>query len=65
MLDFGVNMEKFFIAGGKKLEGSVVVDTAKNAILPIIAATLLTEEEVILQKEKNTKVWVLMIVFLN
>lgn len=48
MLDFGVNMEKFFIAGGKKLEGSVVVDTAKNAILPIIAATLLTEEEVIL-----------------
>ena len=57
MLDFGVNMEKFIIAGGKKLEGSVVVDTAKNAILPIIAATLLTEEEVILHNVPKIKIW--------
>jgi len=34
-------MEQFVIRGGNKLKGTVVVEGAKNAALPIIAATLL------------------------
>lgn len=34
-------MDKFLIVGGKGLEGNVRVSGAKNAILPILAATLL------------------------
>ncbi|PKM44083.1 MAG: UDP-N-acetylglucosamine 1-carboxyvinyltransferase [Firmicutes bacterium HGW-Firmicutes-8] len=36
-------MEKFIIIGGKRLKGSIRVGGAKNAILPILAASLLTE----------------------
>ncbi|MGA8943192.1 MAG: UDP-N-acetylglucosamine 1-carboxyvinyltransferase [Thermoactinomyces sp.] len=36
-------MEQFVIEGGKPLSGSVRVQGAKNATLPIIAATVLTE----------------------
>jgi UDP-N-acetylglucosamine 1-carboxyvinyltransferase len=35
---------KFVITGGKKLRGSIAVGGAKNAVLPILAATLLTDE---------------------
>ncbi|MBI4600226.1 UDP-N-acetylglucosamine 1-carboxyvinyltransferase [Candidatus Uhrbacteria bacterium] len=35
---------KFVITGGKKLRGSIDVGGAKNAVLPILAATLLTDE---------------------
>ncbi len=41
-------MESFVINGGKPLVGTLEVDTAKNAVLPIIAATILTDEEVVL-----------------
>lgn len=34
-------MEKLVIRGGKRLEGRVRVSSAKNAVLPIIAATML------------------------
>lgn len=34
-------MEKLIIHGGNKLEGTVRVSSAKNAVLPIIAATML------------------------
>jgi UDP-N-acetylglucosamine 1-carboxyvinyltransferase len=34
-------MERFFVTGGKRLDGQVRVSGAKNAILPILAATLL------------------------
>lgn len=34
-------MEKLIISGGRKLSGSVKISGAKNAVLPIIAATLL------------------------
>lgn len=37
------------IKGGKKLNGSVGVQTSKNAVLPLFAASLLTEKEVVLQ----------------
>lgn len=35
------NMERLVINGGKRLEGRVKISGAKNAVLPIIAATLL------------------------
>lgn len=34
-------MEKLIISGGKKLSGSIKISGAKNAVLPIIAASLL------------------------
>lgn len=37
-------MEKIIVRGGKKLSGEVSISGAKNAVLPIIVATLLTEE---------------------
>ncbi|MBI2644901.1 UDP-N-acetylglucosamine 1-carboxyvinyltransferase [Candidatus Uhrbacteria bacterium] len=39
---------QFIIEGGKKLNGDIWVSGAKNAALPIIAATLLTDDECIL-----------------
>lgn len=39
-------MERFWICGGKKLCGEVQVHGAKNAILPLLAAALLTDEQV-------------------
>ena len=41
-------MEKFLITGGAPLSGEIVAAGNKNAALPIIAACLLTEEEVVL-----------------
>ena len=35
-------MEKIFIRGGKVLKGTVKIDGAKNAALPVLAASLLT-----------------------
>ena len=34
-------MEKIIVRGGKRLEGTVKVEGAKNAVLPILAATIL------------------------
>ena len=34
-------MEKLIIHGGRRLQGRVKISGAKNAVLPIIAATLL------------------------
>lgn len=42
-------MEAFVVRGGRKLEGTIRVDGAKNAALPILAASVLTEETVVLQ----------------
>ena len=39
-------MESLLIHGGKRLEGSLRVDGAKNAALPILAASVLTEDTV-------------------
>lgn len=36
-------MEKIIIEGGRKLEGEVAVSGAKNAVLPLMAACILTE----------------------
>ena len=37
-------MEKIIVRGGKRLSGSVKVEGAKNAVLPVIAATLLASD---------------------
>ncbi len=42
-------MQKFIIHGGKKLNGAITVKGYKNAATPIIAATLLTDEECIIK----------------
>jgi UDP-N-acetylglucosamine 1-carboxyvinyltransferase len=42
-------MEKFIIEGGCPLSGTVVPAGNKNAALPLLAASLLTEEEVVLR----------------
>ncbi|HSJ25007.1 MAG TPA: UDP-N-acetylglucosamine 1-carboxyvinyltransferase [Longimicrobiales bacterium] len=42
-------MPKFVVEGGRPLSGSIRPAGNKNAALPIVAATLLTEEEVVLE----------------
>ena len=42
-------MEKFVIEGGVPLSGTVVPAGNKNAALPILAACVLTEDEVVLR----------------
>lgn len=42
-------MAKFLIDGGKRLSGSIKVDSSKNAILPIIASCILCEEQIFLE----------------
>ena len=37
-------MEKIIIRGGRRLQGSVQVEGAKNAVLPVIAASILAKE---------------------
>jgi len=41
-------MDKIIIEGGRKLKGDVTISGSKNAALPIIAATLLTDKECII-----------------
>jgi len=41
-------MDKIRIAGGRKLSGTVKISGAKNAVLPAMAASLLTEEPIVL-----------------
>ena len=42
-------MEKFIIEGGHKLSGSVKPGGSKNEALPVLAATLLTDEPITLR----------------
>ncbi len=46
-------IDKFEILGGKKLNGTVRVQTAKNSVLPIMAATILCEGNVVLNDIPN------------
>ncbi|MHB8103615.1 MAG: hypothetical protein ACYDEF_15950 [Methanosarcina sp.] len=41
-------MDQFVIQGGNRLEGTIKINGAKNAVLPILVASLLTQEMVIL-----------------
>jgi len=46
---YSSTMAKFIIKGGKPLKGEIKVSGNKNAILPIMAATVLTTQECILE----------------
>ena len=45
--------EKFVINGGKKLYGEIEIDSSKNAVLPILAASILCDGEVVLHNCPN------------
>src|SRR3989338_5529939 len=42
-------MEKFVIEGGRPLKGEVKISRSKNAALPILAATLLTDQTCVIR----------------
>jgi UDP-N-acetylglucosamine 1-carboxyvinyltransferase len=46
-------MDSLLIKGGRPLEGEVTVSGAKNAVLPIMAATLLTPERCVIRHVPN------------
>lgn len=46
-------MEKFVIKGNNRLSGTVEVQTSKNAVLPLLAASILTDQEVVLKNSPN------------
>ena len=48
-------MDRFIIRGGKKLNGSVHTSGSKNAALPILVATLLTDEPCVLHRVPNLR----------
>jgi UDP-N-acetylglucosamine 1-carboxyvinyltransferase len=43
-------LEKLIVTGGTQLEGSITISGSKNSSLPILAATLLTEEECVIRR---------------
>lgn len=42
-------MEKFTINGGRRLSGKLRIESAKNAVLPLLAASILTDDEVLIE----------------
>jgi len=61
-------MDKLVIEGGKPLKGTVKISGAKNAALPIMAATLLTDERCVLHnvpKLRDTQTMVKLLVSLG
>ena len=42
-------MQKLTIVGGKKLNGSINISGSKNATLPILAASILSKNKIIIQ----------------
>lgn len=48
-------MDKFLITGGVKLEGEVRISGAKNAALPLLAATILADSPIIITNVPNLK----------
>ena len=48
-------MDKLVIEGGQRLKGEVTVSGAKNSVLPILAATLLTDDACIIKGIPNLR----------
>ena len=42
-------MEKCVINGGNRLSGSIKVESAKNSVLPLLAGSILTNEQVVIK----------------
>jgi UDP-N-acetylglucosamine 1-carboxyvinyltransferase len=51
----GIYVDKFLIKGGKRLEGAISISGSKNSALPILFATLLTDEKIILKNIPNLR----------
>ena len=58
-------MDKINIEGGQALKGTVEVGGAKNAVLPILAATLLTDEKCVIKNVPPLKDGVTMLKILK
>jgi UDP-N-acetylglucosamine 1-carboxyvinyltransferase len=48
-MKWGIFMEKIVIKGGNKLNGKVNISAAKNAVLPIIAASILSGDKCVIE----------------
>ena len=48
-------MQKLEIQGGKKLFGTIKISGSKNATLPILAATILTDKKVIINNVPSVR----------
>ena len=48
-------MEKLIIKGNKTLTGSIKISGSKNATLPILASTILTNKKVIIKAVQQPK----------
>jgi len=48
-------MDKLIIKGGSRLKGEVIISGSKNSVLPILAATLLTDEPCIIKDVPNLR----------
>ena len=42
-------MQKLEITGGKKISGTITISGSKNATLPILASTILTNKKVVIR----------------
>ena len=42
-------MEKYEIIGGNRLDGKINIESAKNAVLPMLAGAILTDEDVVIK----------------
>ena len=42
-------MSRYVIVGGKRLTGNVKIESAKNAVLPLLAGAILTDEDVVIK----------------
>ena len=49
-------MKKISVRGGYSLHGQVKVQGSKNSVLPILAASVLTADEVMLEKDRKSVV---------
>lgn len=54
-VDARATMDTLIIEGGQKLTGEITVEGNKNAALPLLAATLLTDEAVVLENVPRIK----------
>ena len=46
-------MDKYVIDGGRRLYGTVALQSAKNSVLPLLAASILTEKRVTIREAPN------------
>ena len=58
-------MQKLEITGGRKISGTVIISGSKNATLPILAATILTNKKIVLKNVPIVKDVLTMVDLLN